>query len=179
MHQFFYSSKVECKWEWVESSVLNHKVLCFMGVPTRQLPNQFYYFCSVIFIPKTFQGHSCLGFDPTFIFPSGGSDICGEINILITLWETWDRGQMSGAPVLTLVTGYESVAMVNMAPMLVQYTTQTVNMLLMSVKIWDQHEPFATVYALHGFYMCRESNHFRFSFTGDNIFPMGKRDFKL
>ena len=128
MHQFFYSSKVECKWEWVESSVLNHKVLCFMGVCPNQLPNQFYYFCFVIFIPKTFQGHSCLGFDPIYfyIISSRGSDICREINILITLWETWDHGQMSGAPVLTLVTGYESVAMVNMAPMLVQYTTQTV-----------------------------------------------------
>ena len=77
------------------------------------------------------------------------------------------------APVLTLVTGYESVAMVNMAPMLAQYTTQTaVNMLLMSVKIWDQHEPFATVYALHGFYTCRESNHFRFLFIGVNNFPI-------
>ena len=39
MHQFFYSSKVECKWEWVESSVLNHKVLCFMGVPTNSQTN--------------------------------------------------------------------------------------------------------------------------------------------
>ena len=32
------------------------------------------------------------------------------------------------APVLTLVTGYESVAMVNMAPMLAQYTTEEVDL---------------------------------------------------
>ena len=55
-----------------------------------------------------------------------------------------------GALVLTLVTRYESVAIVNMAPLCWSNTTQTpgcyhVSMLVMREKIWDQHEPFATV----------------------------------
>ena len=143
-----------------------------------QLTNHFIAFVLSFLYPfrfYTFQGQCLLGLKNS----PGGSDFCREINILITLWETWDHGQMDGAPVLTPVTGYESVAMVNMAPMLVQYTTQTadcyhVNMLLMSVKIWDQHEPFATVYALHGFYMCRESNHFRFSLLVITFSPWWK-----